>query len=59
MPYSVKKVGNKYKIIKASTGKVVGTSDTLEQAKASIRARYMGENKKKKPSHRLVIKGSI
>lgn len=48
MPYQIKKVGNKYKIVKKDTGKVVGTSDTLEKAKASIRARYGSENKKKK-----------
>ena len=48
MPYIIKKVNNKYKIIKKDTGEVVGTSDTKEKAKASVRARYSGESKKKK-----------
>ena len=48
MPYKIRKVGNKYKIIKSDTGKVVGTSDSKAKAQASIRARYAGENKKSK-----------
>lgn len=48
MPYSIVKRGNgerPWKIINKNTGKVVGTSKTKEDAKASVRARYMGENK--------------
>jgi len=50
MPYSIKYVkGSKrpYKIVKSDTGKVVGSSKTRADAKASIRARYMGESKGK------------
>jgi hypothetical protein len=46
VPYSIRKSGSKYQIVKKDTGKVVGTSDTREKAQASIRARYAGENKK-------------
>lgn len=48
MPYSVKKIGNSekpWKIIKKDTGKVVGSSKSKAEAKASIRARYAGEGK--------------
>lgn len=48
MPYSIRKHGDKYDIIKKDTGKKVGTSDSRAKAEASIRARYAGENKKKK-----------
>lgn len=47
MPYTLKKQGSKVAIVRKDTGKVVGTSDTVEKAKASIRARYAGENKKR------------
>lgn len=52
MPWSVKKgSGNKkYKIVKDSTGKVVGSSTTKAKALASVRARYASENKPKKKS---------
>jgi hypothetical protein len=43
MPWTVRKVGNKFKIIKKTTGEVVGTSDTREKAQASVRARYAAE----------------
>ena len=50
MPYKIEKREGKrpYKIIKTDTGEVVGSSITLANAKASIRARYMSENKKSK-----------
>jgi len=50
MPWKVKKDGGSrpYKIVKTSTGKVVGSSTSKEKAKASVRARYASENKKKK-----------
>jgi hypothetical protein len=49
MPYTIRRGGGPrpWKIIKKTTGEVVGTSKTREQAEASVRARYMGENKKK------------
>ncbi len=43
MPWHVRKKGNKYQIVKTSTGKVVGTSDSKAKAEASIRAREAGE----------------
>ena len=48
MPYTIKKQGSQWVIIKSDTGKVVGHSSTKEKAQASVRARYAGENKKKK-----------
>lgn len=36
-----------YKIVKTTTGKVVGTSKTREAGQASIRARYAGEKMKR------------
>lgn len=44
MPYRFKKVGNKVQIINKETGKVVGTSTSMEKAKASARARMAGEH---------------
>lgn len=45
MPYKIEKRGGKrpFKIIKVSTGEVVGTSKTKAMAEASIRARHIGE----------------
>lgn len=45
MPYKiVKRSGARpFKIIKKTTGEVVGTSKTRKDAEASIRARYMGK----------------
>lgn len=50
MPYRVeKRSGSRpYKIIKTTTGEVVGSSKTKEEAKASVRARYSAENEKKR-----------
>ncbi len=47
MPYRIVKKPHDerpYKIMKQSTGEIVGSSKTLANAKASIRARYMGEH---------------
>lgn len=46
MPYSVRKSGSKYQIVRKTDGKVVGTSTSKAKAQASIRARYAGEKKK-------------
>lgn len=45
MPYNVRQEGGKrpYKIIKTTTGEVVGTSKTRADAQASIRARHANE----------------
>jgi hypothetical protein len=48
MPYSVRKNGSKWQIVKKDTGEVVGTSSSKEKANASVRARYASENKPKK-----------
>ena len=47
MPYRIEKRGGKrpYKIIRKTDGVVVGTSVSKEEAEASVRARYAGENK--------------
>ncbi len=49
MPYKVvKRSGSRpWKIVKTTTGKVVGSSTTKAKAEASVRARYMAENKRK------------
>lgn len=51
MPYRIEKRGSgskPYKIIKTTTGEVVGSSETKVKAQASVKARYASENKKKK-----------
>lgn len=49
MPWSVKKSkGKGWDIIKSDTGEVVGHSDTIEKAKASVRARYAATEGEKK-----------
>jgi hypothetical protein len=48
MPYDIKYVkgaDRPYRIIKKDTGKEVGSSTSMKDAMASIRARYSGENK--------------
>lgn len=47
MPYSVRKSsGSKpYKIVKKTTGKVVGSSTSKAKAEASIRARHANKGK--------------
>jgi len=47
MPYTIKKVNGKYKIIRKTDGKVVGTSDSLKNAQGSIAHRMDSEHKKK------------
>lgn len=46
MPYSVKKSGPKWQIVRKDDGKVVGTSDSRAKAMASVRARMANEPKK-------------
>jgi len=50
MPYKVEnRSGTRpFKIINKNTGKIVGSSTSMADAKASIRARYAGEKKKGK-----------
>lgn len=54
MPYKIRyqprkpPKGRPWKIINLDTNKQVGSSETKENAKASIRARYRGHRKKKK-----------
>ena len=47
MPYLIRKGAGPrpYKIVKRSTGRIVGTSLTMDDARASIRARYLGEHR--------------
>ena len=46
MPYIIKKEKGKYKIVRKIDNKVVGTSATLDKARASIGYRMSGEVKK-------------
>jgi hypothetical protein len=46
MPYTIKVSKGKYKIIRKSDGKVVGTSDTMKKAQGSIAHRMDSEKKK-------------
>ncbi len=48
MPYIIRKDSNsgKYKIVRKTDNKVVGTSDSKEKAEASVRARYANEKMK-------------
>ena len=48
MPYTVTRKGNKVLIKKKKTGKMVGHSDSMAKAKASVRARYMAEESPEK-----------
>lgn len=47
MPYTIKKVNGKYKIVRKIDGKVVGTSSTLQNAQGSIAHRMDAEHKNK------------
>lgn len=49
MPYTIQKgSGSKpYKIVKKTTGEVVGSSTSKEKAKASIVARMIGESSRR------------
>lgn len=51
MPYNIRRHKNKYEIVKADTGKVVGTSTTRADAEASIRARHAGAHNKNWKKH--------
>lgn len=44
MPYGLRKENGKWVIYRRDTGKVVGTSDSQEKARSSIRARLAGEH---------------
>jgi hypothetical protein len=55
MPWNVKKAGEKWDIVKETTGKVVGKSTSKKKAQASVRARYAataGESLKNTLLHR-------
>ena len=43
MPYNIRKVEDKWKIVNTDRNEVVGTSDSKEDAEASIRARMANE----------------
>lgn len=48
MPYKVEKRGNSqkpWKIIKTTTGQVVGSSETKAKAQSSVKARYANEKR--------------
>ena len=47
MPYTVRKSGTKFQIVRKTDGKVVGTSTSKAKAQASIRARMANEGKKR------------
>jgi uncharacterized protein GlcG (DUF336 family) len=47
MPWTVKKSGDKWAIVRADTGKVVGHSTSKEKALASVRARYASKTYQK------------
>ena len=51
MPWTAVKKGNKVLIKKKTTGEVVGHSDSMDKAMASIKARYMAESGKKMKSN--------
>ena len=44
MPYTIRKAGVKFQIVRKTDGKVVGTSDTKAKAESSVRARLAGEH---------------
>ena len=44
MPYTIRKSGNRFRIVRKDTGKVVGASSSRADAQASIRARLAGEH---------------
>ena len=45
MPYAVHKRGDKYVVVKKDDGKVMGTHESLEKARAQIRAIYANEHR--------------
>ena len=48
MPYTIKVSKGKYKIVRKSDGKVVGTSSNMKDAQGSIAHRMDAEKDKKK-----------
>jgi hypothetical protein len=50
MPYSVRKQGDQWAIVRKDDGKVVGHSDSKAKAEASVRARMASEHGKGKTS---------
>ena len=46
MPYSVRKAGDKWKVVKDSDGKVLGTHKTKQEAQKQIIAVTMSEKRK-------------
>lgn len=46
MPYTIRKAGNKFEIIRKADNKVVGVSDTLKNAQGSIAHRMSGEGER-------------
>ncbi|MFA5388086.1 MAG: hypothetical protein WC322_06935 [Candidatus Paceibacterota bacterium] len=46
MPYSVHKSGDRWKVVKDSDGKVMGTHKTKAEARKQIYAITMGEKRK-------------
>ena len=46
MPYSVRKAGDRWKVVKDTDGKVMGTHKTKAEARKQIYAITMGERKK-------------
>lgn len=46
MPYSIKKSGKEYKVVKKDTGQVVASSETLEGAKGYIYHASKGDQKR-------------
>lgn len=47
MPYSIRKVGNKFCVFNKQSGDKKGCSPTREKAEAHMRALYHGESGKK------------
>lgn len=44
MPYTVRRDGDRWAIVRKTDGKVVGRSDSKAAAEASVRARMSGEH---------------
>lgn len=45
MPYAIRKVGDKYAVVKQSDGTVIGTHPSPEKAALQLRALYANEPK--------------
>ena len=57
MPYSIKKTSGSrpYKVVKKTTGEVVGSSTNKEDAMASMRARYANSDKEMEKAHKSAV----